>query len=112
MARWLERSRAAYRLAVSARAPGRLAFREALSRLDANRVRLHFSDTHGRMDLAAEIGPLNRVDISTCAGPALVQDARCAARARLARTRGARGAVQCRHGAGRYRFEVTLRRSE
>ena len=113
MARWLERSRAAYRLAVSARAPGRLAFREALSRLDANRVRLHFSDTHGRMDLAAEIGPPEpRRHLYLCGPGAMVQDARCAARA-LGWTEPAVHAELFNAGTapGDIEFEVTLRRS-
>lgn len=82
MARWLQRSRAAYRLVVSARAPGRLAFRDALSRLDAERVRLHFSDTHGRIDLAAGIGlPAPRRHLYLCGPGAMVQAARRTARA-------------------------------
>lgn len=82
MARWLQRTRAAYRLVVSARTPGRLAFRDALSRLDAKRVRLHFSDTHGRIDLATVIGlPAPRRHLYLCGPGAMVQAARRTARA-------------------------------
>jgi len=81
MARWLNRTRAVYRLLVSARAPGRLAFRDALSQLDAERVRLHFSDTHGHMDLAAEIGlPAPRRHVYLCGPGGMLQDARSTAR--------------------------------
>jgi vanillate O-demethylase ferredoxin subunit len=114
MARWLERSRAAYQLAVSARAPGRLAFRDALSRLDANRVRLHFSDTHGRMDLAAEIGlPALRRHLYLCGPGAMVQDARRAALA-LGWPEPTVHAELFNAGtaSGDAEFEVALRRSE
>jgi len=81
MARWLERSGARYRLVVSARAPGRLAFRDALSRLDTGPARLHFTGTAGRLDLAAEIGaPGPGRHLYVCGPNAMVQDARRVAR--------------------------------
>jgi ferredoxin-NADP reductase len=113
MARWLERSRTAYRLVISARAPGRLAFRDALARLDADRVRLHFSDTHGRMDLAAEIGlPGPRRHLYLCGPGAMVQDARRAARA-LGWPEPSVHAELFNAGtaSGDMEFEVALRRS-
>jgi vanillate O-demethylase ferredoxin subunit len=113
MARWLDRTGARYRLAVSARAPGRLAFRDALSRLDGGDVRLHFSGTQGRMDLAAEIGaPAPGRHLYLCGPNAMVQHARDAARqlgwaeptvhAELFNAAAAPGDVQ---------FEVELKRS-
>lgn len=81
MARWLQRSGARYRLVVSARAPGRLAFRDALSRLDAGALRLHFTGTEGRLDLAAGIGaPAPGRHLYVCGPNAMVQDARRVAR--------------------------------
>jgi ferredoxin-NADP reductase len=113
MARSLERSRAPYRLVVSARAPGRLAFRDALSQLDTNRIRLHFSDTYGRMDLAAEIGlPAPRRHLYLCGPGTMVQDARRAARA-LGWPEQPVHAELFNAGAasGDMEFEVALRRS-
>ena len=81
MARWLKRRAARYRLVVSARTPGRLAFRDALSRLDAGTVRLHFTGTEGRLDLAAEIGaPGPGRHLYVCGPNTMVQDARRVAR--------------------------------
>lgn len=81
MARSLERRGARYRLVVSAGAPGRLAFRDALSRLDTGLVRLHFTATEGRLDLAAEIGaPGPGRHLYLCGPNAMVQDARRVAR--------------------------------
>lgn len=77
MARWLKRRGARYRLVVSAKTPGRLAFRDALSRLDAGPVRLHFTGTQGRLDLAAEIGaPGPGRHLYVCGPNTMVQDAR------------------------------------
>lgn len=81
MARWLKRRGARYRLVVSAKAPGRLAFRDPLSRLDTRSVRLHFTGTEGRLDLAAEIGaPGPGRHLYVCGPNTMVQDARRVAR--------------------------------
>lgn len=82
MARALERRGGRYRLVASARTPGRLAFRDALARLPAERVRLHFSGNDGRLDLAAAIGaPAPGRHLYVCGPNAMVQGARDAARA-------------------------------
>lgn len=82
MARWLERCGGRYRLVASARGPERLAFRDALARLPAGRVRLHFSGSEGRLDLAAAIGaPASGRHLYVCGPGAMVQDARRSARA-------------------------------
>jgi vanillate monooxygenase ferredoxin subunit len=79
MARWLDGRRTPYRLVVSAKAPARLAFRDALSRLGA--VRLHFTAMAGRLDLAAEIrAPRAGRHLYICGPNAMVQDARRVAR--------------------------------
>lgn len=81
MARWLERRGGRYRLVASARSPERLAFRGALARLAADRVRLHYSGSEGRLDLAAAIGaPASGRHLSVCGPNAMVQEARRAAR--------------------------------
>lgn len=81
MARWLERRGGRYRLVASARSPERLAFRGALARLAADRVRLHYSGSEGRLDLAAAIGaPASGRHLYVCGPNAMVQEARRAAR--------------------------------
>lgn len=81
MARWLERRGARYRLVVSVRAPERLAFRDALARLNTGEVRLHFTGAEGRLNLAAEIGaPTSGRHLYVCGPNAMVQDARRVAR--------------------------------
>jgi vanillate O-demethylase ferredoxin subunit len=81
MARSLKRRGARYRLVISAKTPARLAFRDALARLDTGQVRLHFSGTEGRLDLAGEIGaPAPGRHLYVCGPNAMVQDARRAAR--------------------------------
>ncbi len=83
MARSLHRAGARYRLVVSARTPERLAFRDALSRLDPGRVRVHFTGRDGRLDLGAEIGaPRRGLHLYVCGPNAMIQDARRAARER------------------------------
>jgi vanillate O-demethylase ferredoxin subunit len=80
MARWLQREGGEYRLVASARAPERLAFRDALAGLESRRVQLHFSGAQGRLDLAAAIGtPAPGRHLYVCGPNALVQDARRAA---------------------------------
>jgi len=80
MARWLQRGGGGYRLVMSARSPERLPFRGALSELDPGRVRVHFSGTEGRLDLAAAIGaPAPGRHLYLCGPNALVQGARRAA---------------------------------
>ncbi len=113
MARWLKRRGARYRLVVSAKAPGRLAFRDALSRLDAGAVRLHFTGADGRLDLGAEIGaPAPGRHLYVCGPNAMVQDAR-----RVARQLGwleSAVHVELFHAAaaaGDVEFEVALSRS-
>jgi vanillate O-demethylase ferredoxin subunit len=81
MVHWLERRGARYRLVVSARAPRRLAFRDALSRLGIGQVRLHFTGAEGRLNLAAEIGaPATGRHLYVCGPNAMVQEARRVAR--------------------------------
>jgi vanillate O-demethylase ferredoxin subunit len=58
MARWLERWGARYRLVVSAKTPGRLAFRDALSRLDTGPVRLHFTGKPPRLSSSKPAMPV------------------------------------------------------
>lgn len=113
MARWLKRWGARYRLVVSAKAPERLAFRDALSRLDTGSVRLHFTGAEGRLDLAAEIGaPGPGRHLYVCGPNTMVQDAR-----RVARQLGwCESAVHVElfnaaAAAGDVEFEVELRRS-
>ena len=81
MARWLERRGGRYRLVVSAKTPGRLAFRDALSRLGSGPVRLHFTGTEGRLDFAGEIGaPGPGRHLYVCGPNTMVQDTRRVAR--------------------------------
>jgi vanillate O-demethylase ferredoxin subunit len=114
MARSLKRRGARYRLVVSAKAPGRLAFRDALSRLDTGSVRRHFTGTEGRLDLAAEIGaPGPGRHLYVCGPNTMVQDAR-----RVARELGWRESAvhvelfNAAAVAGDVEFEVELSRSK
>jgi vanillate O-demethylase ferredoxin subunit len=113
MARWLKRRGARYRLVVSTKLPERLAFRDALSSLDPGSVRLHFTGTEGRLDLAAEIGaPGPGRHLYVCGPNPMVQDAR-----RVARELGWLASelhvelFNPAAGAGDVEFEVELSRS-